>query len=130
MQLFNSSISRKPVLGKLWILTSIGMNSEMWELWYRHVKFNNVSCPFLLLFPDAASVIPDWNFYKYLVDQSGQVIGAWGTRTAIQDIFDNIQAAVDKAKLADKSDTTREEHGEEQKMNIPDTNSDVKKDEL
>lgn len=32
---FNTGIiSRRPVFGKLWILTSTGMNSEMWETWY------------------------------------------------------------------------------------------------
>lgn len=106
------------------------MKNEKWEKWYQHGNFNSVSCLSCYFFPDAASVIPDWNFYKYLVDQSGQVIGAWGTRTAIQDIFDNIQAAVEKAKIAGKSDTTKEQHGEGQKKNIPDTDSDVKKDEL
>lgn len=47
---------------------------------------------------ETSSVVPDWNFYKYLVDETGQVIGAWGTRTLVEDIFDDIQAAVKKVK--------------------------------
>lgn len=47
-----------------------------------------------------SSVIPDWNFYKYLVNGSGKVVGAWGTRTTIEEIFDEIQAEVEKAKKA------------------------------
>lgn len=47
-----------------------------------------------------SSIVPDWNFYKYLVNGSGQVVGAWGTRTTIEEIFDEIQAEVEKAKRA------------------------------
>lgn len=32
------------------------------------------------------------------MDETGQVIGAWGTRTSVEDIFDDIQAAVKKVK--------------------------------
>lgn len=31
---------------------------------------------------------------------SGKVVGAWGTRTTIEEIFDEIQAEVEKAKKA------------------------------
>lgn len=44
--------------------------------------------------------MPDWNFYKYLVNGSGKVVGAWGTRTTIEEIFDDIQAEVEKVKKA------------------------------
>ena len=44
--------------------------------------------------------MPDWNFYKYLVNGSGRVVGAWGTRVTIEDIFDEVQAEVKKAKAA------------------------------
>lgn len=53
-----------------------------------------------LAFSEESSVVPDWNFYKYLVNGSGQVVGAWGTRTTIEEIFDEIQAEVEKAKKA------------------------------
>lgn len=48
--------------------------------------------------PEASSITPEWNFYKYLVNGSGKVVGAWGTRTTIEEIFDEIQAEVEKAK--------------------------------
>ena len=44
--------------------------------------------------------MPDWNFYKYLVNGSGRVVGAWDTRVTIEDIFDEVQAEVKKAKAA------------------------------
>ncbi|KAK4316032.1 hypothetical protein Pmani_012777 [Petrolisthes manimaculis] len=94
--------------------------------------FNKISVygehtdPAFKFLTDSASVIPDWNFYKYLVDESGQVIGAWGTRTAIQDIFDDIQAAVDKAKTVGKSDSSKQQ----QQMDASNDDSDVTKDEL
>ncbi|XP_063886963.1 glutathione peroxidase 7-like [Scylla paramamosain] len=47
-----------------------------------------------------SSIVPDWNFYKYLVNGSGRVVGAWGTRVTIEEIFDEIQAEVEKAKKA------------------------------
>lgn len=53
-----------------------------------------------LFIPEDSSVVPDWNFYKYLVNGSGKVVGAWGTRTTIEEIFDEIQAEVEKAKKA------------------------------
>ena len=42
-----------------------------------------------------SSVHPDWNFYKYLVDQNGAVLRAWSTKSTIEEIFDNIEQAID-----------------------------------
>ena len=53
-----------------------------------------------LAFSDDSSVVPDWNFYKYLVNGSGRAVKAWGTRTTIEEIFDEIQVEVEKAKKA------------------------------
>lgn len=58
---------------------------------------------------EESSVVPDWNFYKYLVDHTGHVIKAWATRTSIEEIFDDVQAAVEKAKKAAKSDKSKVE---------------------
>lgn len=38
---------------------------------------------------------PDWNFYKYLVNENGRVLDVWGPRTGVEDIFDTIQKAVE-----------------------------------
>ncbi|XP_045589961.1 glutathione peroxidase 7 [Procambarus clarkii] len=72
---------------------------------------------------EESSVVPDWNFYKYLVDETGHVVKAWGTRVSIEEIFDEVQAAVDKAKQVAKS--------KDDKSAAPQaTDSDVIKDEL
>merc|ERR1712071_19927 len=42
-----------------------------------------------------SSVHPDWNFYKYLVDQNGAVLRAWSSKSTIEEIFDNIEQAID-----------------------------------
>ncbi|KAG7161781.1 glutathione peroxidase 7-like [Homarus americanus] len=69
---------------------------------------------------EESSVVPDWNFYKYLVDETGHVVAAWGTRTTIEDI---IQAAVEKAKAATKSSSNQTEKSVT-------TDSEAVKDEL
>ncbi|XP_066953693.1 glutathione peroxidase 7-like [Macrobrachium rosenbergii] len=74
---------------------------------------------------DESSVVPDWNFYKYLVDETGHVIGAWGTATTIESIFDEIHFAVEKAKEKGKSQAPATE--KEQK---PATQAGKNKDEL
>ncbi|MPC34969.1 Glutathione peroxidase 7 [Portunus trituberculatus] len=57
-----------------------------------------------LAFSEDSSIVPDWNFYKYLVNGSGRVVGAWGTRVTIEEIFDEVQAEVKKAKEAASPD--------------------------
>ncbi|XP_076060241.1 uncharacterized protein LOC143036580 [Oratosquilla oratoria] len=68
---------------------------------------------------EQSSVAPEWNFYKYLVDEDGKVIDVWGTKTTIEELFEIIQAAVNRAKDKDLN-----EPGVEEKP------SDVIKDEL
>ena len=48
---------------------------------------------------------PEWNFYKYLVDVDGTVLNAWGTRTDIEEIFNEVQDAVNQAKSKKKSES-------------------------
>jgi len=52
---------------------------------------------------EQSSRVPEWNFYKYLVDSDGEVLNAWGTRTELEEIFPEVQAAVEKAKIAGRS---------------------------
>ncbi|XP_053393802.1 glutathione peroxidase 7-like [Mercenaria mercenaria] len=40
--------------------------------------------------------VPDWNFWKYLVDENGHVVNAWGPRTAVEDIFHEVKESIDK----------------------------------
>ncbi|XP_068228929.1 glutathione peroxidase 7-like [Palaemon carinicauda] len=74
---------------------------------------------------DESSVVPDWNFYKYLVDETGHVIGAWGTSTALETIFDEINVAVEKAKEKGKSKEATTEKEEK-----PSSKAEKNKDEL
>ncbi|RXG55688.1 hypothetical protein Avbf_13547 [Armadillidium vulgare] len=74
---------------------------------------------------DQTSVVPDWNFFKYLVSSEGEVLNAWGTTTTIEEIFEEIQAAVEDAKKAGKGDKILQEESKT-KEDI----SDEKKDEL
>lgn len=39
---------------------------------------------------------PDWNFWKYLVDENGEVVNAWGPRTPVEDIFHEVKESIDK----------------------------------
>ncbi|KAA0198956.1 hypothetical protein HAZT_HAZT002310 [Hyalella azteca] len=64
--------------------------------------FGENSSPAFRNLVEQSSVEPEWNFYKYLVSHDGVVLKAWGTRTEMEEIFSEIQEAVDAAKLAAK----------------------------
>ncbi|XP_064604438.1 glutathione peroxidase 7-like [Liolophura sinensis] len=40
--------------------------------------------------------VPNWNFWKYLVNDDGDVVDAWGPWTSVEDIFDQVKAVVDR----------------------------------
>ena len=40
---------------------------------------------------------PNWNFWKYLVDHKGKVIGSWGPWSDVEEIFPAVKTAVDAA---------------------------------
>ena len=39
---------------------------------------------------------PTWNFWKYLVDETGHVINVWGPHIPVEDIFHEVKEAIDK----------------------------------
>ena len=39
--------------------------------------------------------MPNWNFWKYLVDEDGHVTRAWGPWDPVEDIFHDVKEAVD-----------------------------------
>ncbi|ESO88262.1 hypothetical protein LOTGIDRAFT_86983, partial [Lottia gigantea] len=39
---------------------------------------------------------PNWNFWKYLLDENGQVLYSWGPWASVEDIYKPIKEAVDK----------------------------------
>jgi len=52
---------------------------------------------------------PEWNFYKYLVGPDGEVLNAWGTKTDIEDVYDEIEKAVKDAEAAGAASKDTEE---------------------
>ena len=57
------------------------------------------------LLSDKSGNAPTWNFWKYLVNTNGHVIGSWGPQTDVEGIFNEVRAAVlaavEKGKLED-----------------------------
>jgi len=50
-----------------------------------------------------SGVLPEWNFYKYLVSHEGEVLKVWGAKDNIEDMFDEVEVAVNKAREADEN---------------------------
>jgi len=61
--------------------------------------------------PDAYGAAPNWNFWKYLVDENGRVVNGWSHRTSVEEIFHEVKEAVDRIGY-DKPDYHRHNHGE------------------
>ncbi|KAK6179163.1 hypothetical protein SNE40_011583 [Patella caerulea] len=55
----------------------------------------NVAEPWQFLIK-SAKVAPNWNFWKYLVDENGHVLNAWGPAESVEDIFYEVRDAVNK----------------------------------
>ncbi|KAK7888792.1 hypothetical protein WMY93_024352 [Mugilogobius chulae] len=47
---------------------------------------------------------PDWNFWKFLVDVEGKVVGAWGPQTSVQELRPKIQEMVRDVILKKKDE--------------------------
>jgi hypothetical protein len=50
---------------------------------------------------EQSGVVPEWNFYKYLVNHEGKVVGAWGPKTSVESILPQILPVIREAQLAD-----------------------------
>lgn len=50
---------------------------------------------------DEGGEAPGWNFFKYLIDHTGKVIGHWGPWSDLEEIWHRIRSAVDDAVDAD-----------------------------
>ncbi|XP_033095254.1 glutathione peroxidase 7-like isoform X2 [Anneissia japonica] len=37
-----------------------------------------------------SGMLPNWNFWKYLVDQDGHVVNAWGPQTSVHDLWNDL----------------------------------------
>eukprot|EP00096_Caligus_rogercresseyi_P007950 TRINITY_DN26148_c0_g1_i1.p1 TRINITY_DN26148_c0_g1~~TRINITY_DN26148_c0_g1_i1.p1 ORF type:complete len:197 (+),score=26.34 TRINITY_DN26148_c0_g1_i1:39-629(+) len=52
---------------------------------------------------DSTSILPDWNFYKYLIDHNGNVIDTFDHTVPVENAFDRIHKAVKEAKKASRN---------------------------
>jgi len=62
--------------------------------------FNVCSCLLLavvLLCLEQTGQAPDWNFWKYLIDHRGNVIGPWGPQTLVGELWPIVSKAVGAA---------------------------------
>ena len=49
-----------------------------------------------LCFSEMSGKTPDWNFWKYLVDEHGNVLTAWGARVGVRHVYPEVFRAVQK----------------------------------
>ena len=59
--------------------------------------FGPKSSPVWKYLTDNSGVVPEWNFYKYLLDHHGNIIQVWPPQTPVEDIFEAVQRAVQDA---------------------------------
>jgi len=52
----------------------------------------------LFLFTEVTHQTPTWNFWKFLIDHDGNVMGAWGPQTSVGNLIPTITKAVEAAK--------------------------------
>jgi len=52
----------------------------------------------VLLRPEQTGHAPDWNFWKYLIDHRGNVIGPWGPQTSVNELSPVVRKAVGTAR--------------------------------
>ena len=62
--------------------------------------------------------MPEWNFFKYLVNHEGKVLNVWGPRDTIDSIFDEVQDAVNAAKAAAAADPSSSQQSEKSKEEL------------
>ena len=64
------------------------------------IMFDVCSCLHLgivLLCSEQTEQAPDWNFWKYLIDHRGNVIGWWGPQTSVNELSPSVRKAVGAA---------------------------------
>ena len=42
---------------------------------------------------------PTWNFWKYLVNENGVVLNAWGPQTSFTEVYKHLREAIDKPRI-------------------------------
>ena len=51
-----------------------------------------------VFYSEQSEKTPDWNFWKYLIDDTGKVLNAWGPGSAVEDVLPDVITAIKKAK--------------------------------
>jgi len=64
----------------------------------------------VLLLSEQTGQAPDWNFWKFLIDHHGNVIGPWGPQISVSELIPVVKKAVDAAEnaLSHHSNTKKE----------------------
>jgi len=57
-----------------------------------------------LLHLEQTGQAPDWNFWKFLIDHRGNVVGAWGPRISVSELAPIVKKAIEAAH-GDTSDS-------------------------
>jgi len=52
----------------------------------------------VLLYSEQTGQAPQWNFWKYLIDHRGNVIGPWGPQTGVYELSPIVKKAVAEAQ--------------------------------
>jgi len=61
--------------------------------------FDVYSCLYrVLLHSEQTGYAPQWNFWKYLIDHRGNVIGPWGPQTSVSELSSVVRKAVGSAR--------------------------------
>jgi len=53
----------------------------------------------VLLYSEKTRYAPQWNFWKYLVDHRGNVVGPWGPQTGVSELSAIVRQAVSAARM-------------------------------
>lgn len=61
---------------------------------------------------------PDWNFWKYLIDHRGNVIGPWGPQTSVDELVPVVKKAVAAAGAHDSDLNIFDDHSPSSHPNV------------
>jgi len=77
-------------------LTSTAIRPQQSPL--AHTVYSCVQLAVVLLHLEQTGQVPDWNFWKFLIDHRGNVIGPWGPRISVSELAPVVKKAVEAAR--------------------------------
>jgi len=60
-----------------------------------------------------SKVVPQWNFYKYLIDNHGNIVNVWPPQTSVEDIYDEVEKHVYEADQEVQMESPLGDHHDE-----------------